>query len=301
MAALKANTIYRNLIISFILTNNFAAGHFHRRQYDRYDTATWNMQGATSSTESDWANVIRPLMQTTNPNHSIDLIALQESGSVPSASSLLSDEQRAPVRYIDGENEPRPHVSQNQWLIDGDPRGRPAYIYHMHTSAQYNVAIVSTQPADEVIVVESMNAADRPVVGIRIATDYFFSLHAEPTGDSNEAPEIVSRIEFDMGTVLESHPEATWMIMGNYNRDPVSLVNSLARAPHNVHRDIVDTGGMTRRSGGNFDYAVRGTGGGSQAKIVAFIYAENGMYSDHAGVLFISFTSNSSLNQIENY
>lgn len=58
---------------------------------------------------------------------------------------------------------------------------------------------------------------------------------------------------------------ATWMIMGNYNGDPRSRVNSLAHGPHYVHRDIVDNNSL------KWCYAVRGSGRGNQERMVAYI------------------------------
>lgn len=287
---LKSNAFNLAIIISFILSSNVASGKLERRHFQQYDTASWNMQGAFSGSHSKWADVIGPAMQMTNPRHtrSIDVFALQESGSLPSSHPLLPE---APVRHINGgQINPLPVVTQNQWTIDSTSRATitTAFIYHIQSNAQHNVAIVSTQQADEVIVVNPMNPAHRPAVGIRIGLDYFFSLHAQPY-DNNEAPGIVQRIENDLSIVLNQFPDTTWIIMGDYNRSPASLANNLGNAPDNVHREIVHTDSITQRSGGNLDYAVTGTGLRNRRATMAYIHAENGMFSDHTAVLFLPF------------
>lgn len=286
-----SNMLNLTIVISLILSNNVASGKLERRHFHDYDTASWNMQGATSGSVSKWADVIGPAMQMSNPNNvlPIDVLALQESGSLPSSHPFLPADE-APVRYING-GQNNPHVTQNQWTIDSNSRAtvNTAFIYHIQTNAQHNVAIVSTQQAEEVIVVNPANPAHRPAVGIRLGSDYFFSLHAQAY-ENNESPGIVQSIENDLSNVLTQNPDTTWIIMGDYNRSPASLANRLANPPDNVHREIVHTDSITQRSGGNLDYAVTGTGvERNRRATVAYIHAENGMLSDHCGILFLPF------------
>uniref|UniRef100_A0AAU7YLG6 Endonuclease/exonuclease/phosphatase domain-containing protein n=1 Tax=Wolbachia endosymbiont of Oeneis ivallda TaxID=3171168 RepID=A0AAU7YLG6_9RICK len=94
----------------------------------------------------------------------------------------------------------------------------------------------------------------RPAIGIQIENSIFFSLHAASAGDYNEAQLLVTMIE---NYVLQFHPGATTLIMGDFNRSPQSLENALVPLPDNtISRRIVSIPQSTQQSGGILDYAV---------------------------------------------
>lgn len=75
----------------------------------------------------------------------------------------------------------------------------------------------------------------RPVLGIRVAADYFFSMHAG-AHPNNEVPQAVRAVEHFMSDRIENWQPATYVILGDYNRAPDAL--RLDNPPYNIFRQI---------------------------------------------------------------
>ncbi|ELW8191521.1 TPA: cytolethal distending toxin subunit B family protein [Yersinia enterocolitica] len=289
-----------------------------------YKLASWNMQGAQSGygSNSKWVTGVKAIFS----RDGIDIVALQESGAVPSSAIVLpivagqhpeierrmprSDIQVPVVSLVGGSdtiiNPSRRGVSSSLvqeylWNVGSSSRSSDFYIYHFDRgrsgpASRINLAIVSRFRAEEVIIVPPMTSGrnTRPTLGIRIGDDYFFSLHAEAR-TNNEAPQIVQFIDGYMArTIQPNRPQATWMIMGDYDRTPEQLGISLEALNPSLTQpyQIVSPNQMTQQSNRTIDYAVMGRlnqGGGNTGSLmtVPLIAALLTCASDHIAVRYM--------------
>lgn len=289
-----------------------------------YKLASWNMQGAQGGygSNSKWVTGVTAIFR----NYGMDIAALQESGAVPPSAIALpivtgqhpEIERRIPradipvsvTSLVGGRdtiiNLGRRGVSSNlvhEYLWNTGSRSRPSdlYIYHFDrgrtgAASRINLAIASRIRAEEVIIVPPMASGinTRPTLGIRIGDDYFFSMHAAASAN-NEAPQIVQYIDGYMAaTIQPNRPQATWMIMGDYNRTPEQLSISLeALSPSLIQPyQVVSPNQMTQQSNRIIDYAVMGrlnqAGGNSGAQMtVPLIAALLTCASDHIAVRYM--------------
>ncbi|ENA3447928.1 cytolethal distending toxin subunit B family protein [Yersinia enterocolitica] len=289
-----------------------------------YKLASWNMQGAQGGygSNSKWVTGVTAMFR----NYGIDIIALQESGAAPPSAIVLpisagqypEIERRipradipVPVMSVVGGistviNPGRRGVSNSLvqeylWNVGSSSRPSDFYIYHFDrgrtgAASRINLAIVSRFRAEEVIIVPPMTSGrnTRPTLGIRIGDDYFFSLHAEAR-TNNEAPQIVQFIDGYMArTIQPNRPQATWMIMGDYNRTPEQLGISLEALNPSLTQpyQIVSPNQMTQQSNRTIDYAVMGRlnqGGGNTGSLmtVPLIAALLTCASDHIAVRYM--------------
>lgn len=101
--------------------------------------------------------------------------------------------------------------------------GRKFYLYRQELPYAGNVrtslAILSSVRADEVFLIVENNVK-RPVIGIRIGSKFYFSIHAGafPT---NPADNTVWIIENFLKDRLPSNLETSFIIMGDFNKPPV--------------------------------------------------------------------------------
>lgn len=211
---------------------------------------TWNMQGACSASDSRWVANIEQMMLPAQGN---EVLALQETGNRPDSAELLMDGPGQTIvnGYL-GRN-----LLEYLWSYGTDRTDAQVYIYHFSTQpSRVSLAIVSRRRADETFVFYPRGRATRPVIGIRIGSSYYFNMHADP--NESEAHLQVTEIENYMSERLEDDPNANWIIMGDYNRNPEDLRPLLDPPPPGVERLIVNSGQSTQLSGGELDYAVSG-------------------------------------------
>ncbi len=219
------------------------------------------MQGATGFRESKWNTDVKRLFL----NLGADIICLQEAG-VPPATAISF---------------PFPG-----WIAGGDPgipwaflqwnlgtRSRPKFVYIFWIQCdpganRNNLAIVSKQQPNAVVVVNGGIPGARPAIGIQLFIDgvavNIYSLHAFSGGGGN-APALLNNIHAVGGP---------WFALGDYNRDPgtwahVALPPGTNGCPHN--------GSITHPSSGtNLDYAFI-----NPAPSVKGVVLDNFIVSDH--------------------
>ncbi|EEQ2125563.1 cytolethal distending toxin subunit B family protein, partial [Escherichia coli] len=213
-----------------------------------FKVATWNLQGASSQTESKWNINIRQIISGSG---AVDILAVQEAGSPP---STAIDTGRVIIS-------PGIPVREFIWNLSTNSRPQQVYIYFSAIdvfAGRVNLAIVSNRRADDVFVLPAVRSGGRPIMGIRIGTDAFFTVHAMATRN-NDAAQIVN----DVYDFFHSHPspqiQATnWMILGDFNRQPDELEPEL-QAPTRTHSVIFAPSAPTQTTAMRvLDYAVAG-------------------------------------------
>lgn len=215
---------------------------------DDYKVASWNLQGSSAASEGKWSVSVRQLISGDN---AADILAVQEAGTLPQTATQTSRVIPAPAGIP---------IAEYRWDLGTRSRPEQAFIYYSPVDAganRVNIAIVSRQQADEVIVLPPPTSVSRPIIGIRLGNEVFFSIHALANG-GRDAPAIVN-------TVFEhfrTRPEITWMILGDFNRNPASLRPELDLETR-VRTTFIAPNVPTQRSGGILDYAIVGNSTGS--------------------------------------
>ncbi|AJD06865.1 cytolethal distending toxin subunit B family protein [Campylobacter lari] len=211
---------------------------------DDYNVGTWNLQGSSAATESKWNISIRQLISGDNP---LDILAVQEAGVLPST-AMMTSRQVQPA----GVGIP---IHEYEWNLGSLSRPNSVFIYYSRVDVganRVNMAIVSRRQADEVIVLPPPTVASRPIIGIRIGNDVFFSIHALARG-GNDAGAIVAAVDM----YFRNMPQINWMILGDFNRNPAALASLLD--PDLMSRiNFVSPPSSTQTSGNVIDYAVTG-------------------------------------------
>lgn len=246
---------------------------------DDFKIATWNLQGSSANTESKWSVSVRQLVTGDN---AVDVLAIQEAGSLPSSANPTGRIVRLSTE-----------IAVEEYMWDLGTRSRPdnVFVYYAPVDAganRVNLAIVSRMRADEIIILPPPTVVSRPIVGIRIGNDVFFSIHALANGGT-DAPAIVNAV-FSHFT---SRPEINWVIAGDFNRSPDSLRLDL-RLETRVRTTFVAPNAPTQRSGGTLDYALVGNSSGALpttalAAILMLANFRTQLVSDHFPVNFRRF------------
>jgi hypothetical protein len=174
----------------------------HSTSSDSHHVATWNMQGASHSTENKWNTGVAQMIRDYR------LVSLQEAGAVPNSAKHTRD------YGVGGRT-----VKEYTW---GGTATRPGpYIYWLETDAKgnrVNLAVVSANRAEDVDVV---SGPYRPALGIRIGTGYYFSVHASAGNGGGDAPTLLKNIDSAVSTHGKNdHASYTWYALGDYNREP---------------------------------------------------------------------------------
>ncbi len=192
-----------------------------------YRMITWNMQGASSNTQSKWSAVIPHMLSPQGDNAVV--LALQESGSLPSRTTP-APQAEAPDRHGEGADA----IEEVVWNIGTRTRENNVYIYHLQTGDRVNLALVSRVRAEEILVFPFPLPDLRPIFGIRIGDDYFFNIHAGAY-QRNQAPEQVNEVHRYMANsnplpagLVPPRANANWIIMGDFNRTPCIGEHALA-------------------------------------------------------------------------
>lgn len=255
-----------------------------------YRVASWNLQGAAASSESKWDISVRQLIDG-RPG-SVDILALQEAGEVPDTAQLSSRQfpQAAGIP-----------IAEYIWNLGsrGRPNNRYIYFSRIDTLAhRVNLAIVTRDRVDEVLVLPAPTPYSRSLIGIRIGDDYFFSIHALANGGTDSGV-LVQSVHARFVAMLNTRATAAqarraqWMILGDFNRPPSALEQLLRNNYPAVYGDVrlIAQGAPTQASGGNLDYAVLGQLGGLQANLAGVLFMAQlagFLASDHAPVLFFA-------------
>ncbi|MCI6217380.1 MAG: cytolethal distending toxin subunit B family protein [Helicobacter sp.] len=254
-----------------------------------YVVGTWNLQGSSASTENKWNVSVRQLITGSNP---VDILMVQEAGSVPRSA-------RRTGRVIQPGGTP---IEEYVWDLGTRSRPTSVFIYYANIDVgarRVNLAIVSNRQADEVFVVRQSTIApevSRPAIGIRIGNEAFFNIHALASG-GGDATALVTAVHdnfLDRRTI-------TWLIAGDFNRDPASLLSGLDRRISNhIHTVSQNSATHFSSTGANriLDYAVVGrssrdaTATLGPIPIVALLMAagmRSHLSSDHFPVRFGKF------------
>ncbi len=239
---------------------------------DDFKTASWSLQGSSATSESKWSVSVRQLISGEN---AADILALQEVGSLP-------------------QTPPGIPIAEYTWDLGSRSRPDMVYIYYSPVDVganRVNLAIVSRRMADDVIVLPPPTTVSRPIIGIRIGNDVFFSIHALANG-GRDAPAIVNAV-FNH---FSGRSDINWMILVDFNRSPASLRLELSLETR-VRIAIVAPNIATQRSGGILDYAVIGNSGSGfrEPLIAAALMLANfrtQLVSDHFPVNFRRFPPN---------
>ncbi|CUU68669.1 cytolethal distending toxin [Campylobacter hyointestinalis] len=246
-----------------------------------YSIATWNMQGSSAATESKWNVNIRQLI---SGNSAADILLVQEAGSIP-VSAVYTGTVVQPV----GVGIP---IDEFAWNLGTASRPNQVFIYYSRVDVganRVNLAIVSRRRADEVIVLPPPTTASRPIIGIRLGNDVFFSVHALANGGT-DAPAIVENVH----RFFQNRPEISWFIGGDFNREPNSLLRALEPTVRS-RVDIVSPSGATQNSGGTLDYGIAGNSATTSfvapaiAAVLMLANMRSQITSDHVPVNFRRF------------
>lgn len=249
---------------------------------DDFKTASWNLQGSSATSESKWSVSVRQLISGDN---AADILALQEAGSLPQTARQTQRTFQTP---------PGIPIAEYTWDLGSRSRPDLVFVYYSPVDVganRVNLAIVSRMRADDVIVLPPPTTVSRPIIGIRIGTDVFFSIHALANG-GRDAPAIVNSV-FNH---FRGRSDINWMILGDFNRNPESLRLELDLETR-VRTAIVSPSIATQRSGGILDYAIVGNSGSGfrDPRIRATLMLANfrtQLVSDHFPVNFRIFPPN---------
>ncbi|MEU3051561.1 proprotein convertase P-domain-containing protein, partial [Streptomyces sp. NPDC006984] len=237
--------------------------------------ATWNMQGASSSSDSKWTTTVTRLSVGGNNYLPHDVVALQESGP---RSSLPGTVVQSNTVTVNGRQATYQYEIR-RWRIGSGSRGRDVYITWMNTDPtgnRNNVAIVTHEQPRNVTAVAARQANNsswgmRPALGVQLSDgSWFYSFHASSNGDnrSNDAEHMMYEIASRGGQ---------FAVLGDYNRRPDNLTNLPAGT------QIYSSGHGTQQSGGELDYMVSNDRQNMQGWTGRRL---NGAGSDHYAVEF---------------
>lgn len=210
-----------------------------------FKIGTWNLQGASAGTESKWNVSVRQLI---SGDYGVDILLVQEAGSLPQSAVPTG-------RIVQPGGTP---IAEYTWNLGSTSRPNQVYIYYSDIDVgarRVNLAIVSRQRADEVFVINQSvitTGFTRPAIGIRIGNDAFFNVHALAR-NGNDAPALVTAVHDH----FNGRPEITWLIGGDFNRNPAELQAGLdTRITSNIR--VFDPRIPTHSGGRTLDYALVG-------------------------------------------
>lgn len=290
------------LILNIGIINVHCAKCFVRFAWQRH-CGTWNMQGAQEQGLSSWSRLSGVLGRSVSDDEDpINVMAIQEAGEAPPHTARPTQAQDQPPvsrSYGPHSGDITDRVVEYEWPTGSTSRPGPTYyLYHCTINTQLeedggrldtqrtNLAILSLQRAHEVRLFR-LDTQFRPVLCIRIGTSYFCSIHANVR--FNQAPRTIVSLENEFSLIAQARAiQLSWMIMGDFNREPVNGINSLRNriepVNDNLSRQIVIPIGPTQQSGGTLDYAIAGGTGISPPILIAEL--DTRLVSDHTSVRF---------------
>lgn len=282
--------------------------------------ATWNMQGSGQGVK--WATSVEHGLRSPDAP---EILAIQEGGAGPGryamengALSFIANRGVAPIPAPGSRasasplilagytSAAAPAVVAYRWTIRTRTDVLTYFVYGVHSHVlptggpgRVNMYIVSSQPADAVVLMAHPSHAQRPNLrpnfGIRVGTSFFFNIHS--VASANAAADSVARIRQIEEFVSNRGGLYDWAALGDFNANP-SVVETRMRQ----HADTADirlsySCQVTQRSGGELDYMVyrnnaqQPTAGPATATADAFrVPIQN---SDHYPVQFWQRSNNS--------
>jgi hypothetical protein len=203
---------------------------------EQHNPVTYNMQGASADTTPKWSSDIPGLL-----NH--DVIALQEAGPLPpldpggvfSYQGSVSSNGRTVYHYIRNfGTRSRPNF-RHVYFMQTDPNGN-----------RVNLAMVTQHPADQLWFLSPAFAGSRASFGVQFGNTVFYTMHGL-SGGGNDVPNMVNRIvDGSQANRLD------YAILGDFNRDPSTLIGGPLRASAHIYR----SGQATQQSSGELDYMI---------------------------------------------
>lgn len=165
---------------------------------------TWNMEGATHSSNSKWVDGVQQLLTKAEA----DILCLQEAGAAPPSSAAYAPPPPAPTWA--GGIAPAVAWSFLTWQ-PGVPLYYVLWVQTDPAGNRVNLAVVTKDLPDEFRYVA--NAGGRPAIGVRFGTEETFTLHAQ-SGGGADAPTLVTNV--NAATAAGN----SWDAAGDYNRQP---------------------------------------------------------------------------------
>ncbi|MET0342210.1 MAG: GDSL-type esterase/lipase family protein [Polyangiales bacterium] len=210
---------------------------------------SYNMQGqmqgpATpndSLSDSRWWTAIRGLLNGLDGEAPIEVLALQEAGSAPPRSWVQTS----------GTNFSTPGIVEYELRMGTESRPNTAYVYWLNVGRpRISIAIVTRERAVDAVQIDvGGRFQSRPMMGVRLGTDWYFNAHALSNGaaNANDAEDIIQRARTFIGARAAGHD---FMVLGDFNRDP-------ARMPPAMQANIVRADAPTHQGGSEVDWAYR--------------------------------------------
>lgn len=154
------------------------------------------------------------------------------------------------------------NVHEYTWNLGSSSRGRKYYLYHFEVQDENNrnnMAILSQKRAEEVYVFSDPQGKRRPVFGIRIGKNAFFSVHAPAFAANKVADALKGISDFLSNNAYVKREVTSWIFLGDFNRN-----DAIKHMPASNHYDKqivqpMSTNGspqVTQASGNTLDYAV---------------------------------------------
>lgn len=251
-----------------------------------WNLGSYNMQGSSGGANggNKWNTDVYPLLQG-----GVQVLALQEAGTVPASARLLTG-TTAVVHRSDG-GEQHFHLTISEWRPGGS-RGATYYIYWLQTDPganRVNIAIVTDRRADGwTTAYGGANGAGRPALGVRIGGDVIWSVHALSNGGNNGS-QLLQNINAASGT-------RWWSALGDWNRAPDSLHGQLDRTDANLSGRVTfyRPHAATHDRAGELDYMVSNA---DDDTIGAEVLPQ--LRSDHMPVRFYTMQANAALGLID--
>lgn len=220
---------------------------------------TWNMQGGAGL---KWSQQIKRFLEGWNqPAH--EVVTVQEAG--PEQRIVDMAYNGAPSRTFQQGN-----LEVHEYIVNFRTGDRPTvgYVYFMVTDPQgnrVNLATVTRQAATQVHFIQGQPDAHgggqgRPSFGVELHrngdTAVFWNIHALSYGEQNNINDAENQLLAIGDHMQQTLPNATWAVMGDFNRAPSLL--DLDYVAHNLgfHLYRYNPGRTTQQNGGELDYMV---------------------------------------------
>ncbi|MEX3937705.1 cytolethal distending toxin subunit B family protein [Paraburkholderia phymatum] len=261
---MKKEGVPMRVLAIFILLIIYFPGNAWTAVNDRR-VVTWNLQGSSASTESKWNSNIRTVLLGNRDDgpipvsRHIDVMMIQEAGSLPAS---ITSNPPLPLegRLVNPDLVVAP-INEYVWNLGTSRRPIDYYVYfsRVDTGAnRVNLAILSKEKADQVILLRPRAwSGARPILGIRLGSDYYFGIHALANGGTDSGA-IVARVweYFNQNQISDQ-----WLIAGDFNREPNQLRDLLRRSYPQEYRNVTfqyEDRPTHRTSGHNLDYGIAG-------------------------------------------
>jgi hypothetical protein len=202
---------------------------------------SWNIHGqfhhgdeeTPGPPESRWTSVLPSAMRQ------VDVLALQEAGSGPPDRAGWSDHARyrgsgVTEHVVNMGTSSRPDVRNIYWGDTGQQRN--------------GLAIVTRETAEEVVQLPVHAGNARPIMGIRLGNDWYFTAHALSNHDSpNDDADIIETVRQFMAQ--QAHQGQDWLMLNDFNHGP-------GRLPLHLQRQVIAANAATHQGGNELDYGV---------------------------------------------